>query len=797
MQHEDLYIKMYPTPVIPQGRGGLPLWVLCPLGNELNNYVHTIKEKQMKSRLFALLIGLLTMYTINAQQVVLYSDCGFRGQSIALNPGNYLASQHRMRVRDLSSIQIPAGLAVNMFSADFFNGQYVTLTQSSECLINQNFNDEMVSIQIYRSGNILQANQSPVTIYERCNFGGRSEPLNEGSYTQLNMGFIRAQSIRVAAGYGVIFQKEIRQGMNVSLTNEEYRADKSCLTLLWGANVKSAYVYKLGNIYENTWNTNQGMINSFNQGAVVFEHGNYGGRAQIMNPGAYRGYQLDQVGGERVISSIKVSPGYRVIAFSGSNFDGSSITFTSSNVNLAQTTINWNDRISSLIVERTGSGSVIINPTYPNNNVGTSPSSLPQNAVTVFSAPNLSGAKWSAPIGSYRSNQILFVGPGTIQSIHIPYGYRLVMYQGTGMNGVSGVLNAGTYYNLASDAPSWNRNINSMRVESIDQGSVIVNPTYPNTNNPTNPASLPQDAVTLFSEQGLSGAKWSAPVGSYRSNQILYIGPGTAQSMYIPSGFRLVAYQGPNFNGSSNIFPRGIYYNLATDAVGWGRAINSMVVERDINNTINQGNVNVGAVVAYTDAGYRGSSASFQMGSHNTQQLGGAFVRTISSIQIPSGYRVVVYDGPNFTGNYRILTYSIDNFAAEGNGQWNDRIQSMVVESANSNTTIINNNNNIPGRPQPTIVNSDIVMAYADVMYQGSVQPLAVGSYTGNQLIGTPPRTLSSIKIPPGYKVTVYDGPNFNGDYRVLTYSIDNFAAEGNGQWNDRVSSIIVERTNF
>ena len=89
------------------------------LGNELNNYVHTIKETQMKSRLFALLIGLLTMYTINAQQVVLYSDCGFRGQSSALNPGNYLASQHRMRIRDLSSIQIPAGLAVNMFSADF------------------------------------------------------------------------------------------------------------------------------------------------------------------------------------------------------------------------------------------------------------------------------------------------------------------------------------------------------------------------------------------------------------------------------------------------------------------------------------------------------------------------------------------------------------------------------------------------------------------------------------------------------------------------------------------------------
>jgi hypothetical protein len=646
----------------------------------------------MKLRFLSLLAGIMAFLSVNAQQVILYADCNFRGQAVALQPGNYLSNQHGMRLKDLSSLQIPAGMAVNLFAADFFGGQYITLYQSSSCLINQNFNDEMVSLQVYRTnGSFLQQNQAPVTIFERCNYGGQSSSLFEGTSNQISMGFIKSQAIRVAPGYAVIFQKETRQGMNVVVTNEEYRADKSCLPILWGANVKAAYVYRLGSVYDNYWNTNQNAINTFNQGAIVYEHSNYGGRAQILNPGAYRGYQLDQVGGERVISSLKVFPGYRIIAFSGSNFDGSSITFTSNNTNLSVGPINWNDRISSMIVERTtggGGGTVIVNPTptYPNGGIGIQPGNLPQNAVTIFSEPNLNGGKWSAPIGSYRSNQILFIGPATTQSIYVPVGYRMVAYTGSSFNGSSRVFGAGTYYNLASEAPGWNRAINSFVVER-DNGFV-------------NPQPYPGSVNT----------------------------------------------------GTSN-------------------------------------------VVMFTQPGYGGSSAAFQLGSHNAQQMGGNFAGNISSLQIPAGYRVVAWDGPNFTGTYRVFTYSIDNLGAEGNGQWNKRIRSLRVEM-NQGEVIVNNMDNVPGRPQPVMNVNDFPMAYADAFYQGSTQSLPPGSYNANQLPGTPPRTISSFRIPPGYKVTVFDGPNFNGDFRVLTYSIDNFVAEGGGRWNDRISSIIVERAN-
>lgn len=81
-----------------------------------------------------------------------------------------------------------------------------------------------------------------------------------------------------------------------------------------------------------------------------------------------------------------------------------------------------------------------------------------------------------------------------------------------------------------------------------------------------------------------------------------------------------------------------------------------------------------------------------------------------------------------------------------------------------------------------------------DVNYPGANIALPVGTYRSHELPGVGPRTNSSFKIPPGIKVTVYDGIALDGEWRVLTYSIDNFATEDRGLWDDRISSIVVER---
>ena len=102
-----------------------------------------------------------------------------------------------------------------------------------------------------------------------------------------------------------------------------------------------------------------------------------------------------------------------------------------------------------------------------------------------------------------------------------------------------------------------------------------------------------------------------------------------------------------------------------------------------------------------------------------------------------------------------------------------------------------------PARPQPSTNSQPSgVFAYADSYFSGAVQQLMMGHTNGSQLNLVGQRTISSIKIPPGIKVTVYEGANFDGDFRILSYTIDNFAAEGQGRWNDRIGSMIVEIAN-
>ena len=283
------------------------------------------------NRFLAILILCFTLIVGKAQQVTLFADCNFRGYSVNLSPGNYTATQHGMRIRDLSAINIPSGMSVNLFTQDFFNGHYITLNRSTACLLNEQFNDQMVSIQVINNGFVNQYTDAPVIFYSRCNYQGNQEPLQEGTYYSIPMGFITVQAMRVAPGFGVIVRKETGFGSNLQVINEEYRADQNCLKILWGASVKGVFVYRLGNVNPGNWSQapNPPPAQNFQQGAVVYTDPFFRGRTQLLYPGAYRGYQLTQVG-ENAISSIMLAPGYRAIAFTGSNFDGASIIYNSS-----------------------------------------------------------------------------------------------------------------------------------------------------------------------------------------------------------------------------------------------------------------------------------------------------------------------------------------------------------------------------------------------------------------------------------------------------------------------------------
>lgn len=101
-----------------------------------------------------------------------------------------------------------------------------------------------------------------------------------------------------------------------------------------------------------------------------------------------------------------------------------------------------------------------------------------------------------------------------------------------------------------------------------------------------------------------------------------------------------------------------------------------------------------------------------------------------------------------------------------------------------------------PVEPEPSRpVDTSKVTVYGDINYGGSAVSLEVGEYNLSDMIamGIPNDSISSLKVPFGYKVTAYQDANFAGEAKVYT---SNTSWVGN-QYNDWVSSIKIEKAIF
>lgn len=84
------------------------------------------------------------------------------------------------------------------------------------------------------------------------------------------------------------------------------------------------------------------------------------------------------------------------------------------------------------------------------------------------------------------------------------------------------------------------------------------------------------------------------------------------------------------------------------------------------------------------------------------------------------------------------------------------------------------------------------IKVYRDCDYRGTQTGLPIGRYTFADLksLGIKNDDISSLKVSPGYRVTLYEHDNFQGASAVRT---EDQSCLGN-EWNDRASSMIVER---
>jgi hypothetical protein len=139
--------------------------------------------------------------------------------------------------------------------------------------------------------------------------------------------------------------------------------------------------------------------------------------------------------------------------------------------------------------------------------------------------------------------------------------------------------------------------------------------------------------------------------------------------------------------------------------------------------------------------------------------LTGSANNSISSLLVPSGWRVTLYDGADYTGaeaTFHEGTYS-------SIGTFNDRASSVVVEEP--------------------------VSIYVHANYGGAYARVHPGCWTVNQM-GIPNDSMSSVYVPTGMKITLYQNDVFQGSSVTFTSS----QAGLDGTWNDRPSSLCVAR---
>ena len=148
-----------------------------------------------------------------------------------------------------------------------------------------------------------------------------------------------------------------------------------------------------------------------------------------------------------------------------------------------------------------------------------------------------------------------------------------------------------------------------------------------------------------------------------------------------------------------------------------------------------------------------------------------------SSIQLSSNLRARVYlDNEFLSGS----SYSIDNDINCMNSNLRNRIGSVVIEERYGGNT-----------QYPPQSSNETVIIYADGNYKGQAATLLPGTYSTMSEANFPDDALSSLMVPAGFRVVLYEYANFKGKSYTVTESKSGFILSG---WNDKTSSIAVYR---
>ncbi|MEN9570716.1 MAG: hypothetical protein RL172_1947 [Bacteroidota bacterium] len=580
----------------------------------------------MKKSLFTLLFSVAFCTGLLAQ-VIIYSDCNYRGQSSVLGPGNYYnASQFRLSDNNISSIYIPRGCRVELYANANMAGRQLVLTSSNSCLPAV-LNDKTSSIRITYSDDIANDFINPqggVLAYTACDFQGHRGFLPPGDYRSLNavIGNDAISSLRVPQGIVIeLFRDVDFKGSS----SGKITTHNQCLANYWNNNASSAKVY-----YDNGgWLPPTQPPPPSNGGNISIYSGcSYLGRSVSFSAANYNDLRTQL--GNSPAGSVQVPAGITVEFYSGYNFSGYLMGRYSNNQSCLPAALQF------------GAGSMRV---YRNNS---GPGSGNSNAVTFYSGCSYTGSAGSLPAGKYSS----LSGRVIPSSIKLSAGYTVELFTGVNYTGTTtGRLSANN-----SCLDGW--------IRGRARSAIIRYQNEGGTGQDNN--------IIVYASCAYSGRSEVLTVGRY-SNLYGRVNPS---SVKIPDGYAIEFFTGSGFTGTST----GKLTSNNSCLGSWisGR-VQSMVVTY---NNGNNGNDDNGSswgqgITLYSGCNYTGAEKMMDAGYYDQLTSRGPGDVTVypSAVRVPRGYRVTLYAGMHFSGNSMVLTADADCMSTN----WRGRARSAIV----------------------------------------------------------------------------------------------------------------------
>lgn len=387
-----------------------------------------------------------------------------------------------------------------------------------------------------------------------------------------------------------------------------------------------------------------------------------------------------------------------------------------------------------------------------------------QTEVWLYENCNYAGVAHRLGVGQYRIFQMR-IGNDRLQGLQIPNGMKVTIYEHDNFQGKSK-----TYFSNQPCLEPEFRNMTSSLVVEYNAGQ---------------PGSNPNDFVTFYNDCNYRGYSQSFGPGIYSGSQIGQLKLNIS-SLRIQGDLVIKAFLNNEYNS-------GIAVTLDNSSPclpgQYNDRIGSFSIEYKQNNNTGGGTGGGGwqqtrsYATVYSECQYAGNALRLQPGYYDGSKLG-VLKFAIQSIELPQNLRIRAYlNTESLTGYSQTITQSSPCLSS----QFINRIGALVVEEVTGGW----NGNNGGGGNGGGIYGAQPATLYADNDYRGQSLPLYPGTYNSLSAMGFPDRSLSSIQIPGGYRVVLYDQPNLRGASYTLTSSRMSLNLIG---WNDRASSIAIYR---